>query len=111
MTAARIKASELKEKDWYAKKMEESLGPRDVDAGVGSPGLDSPDGLSPVGGERPGVVGRTPVQEGGSSSSGGGGPPPAIPMSLDRDPKRPGEVAEHFGDFGEQMRNRGRMMR
>ena len=74
--------------------MEESLGPRDVDAGV-VPGAEVWEaGIPPV-------VGRTPVQEGGSSSSGGGGPPPVVPMSLDRDSKRPGRVAEHFGDIGE----------
>ena len=104
VTAARIKASELREKECYAKNMEESLDPRDVDAGV-VPGVEVREAGTPP------VMGRTPVQGGGSSSSGGGGPPPVVPMSLDHDPKRPREVAEHFGDFGEELRKRSRMLR
>ena len=92
VTAARIKASELREKEWYVKKMEEVLGPRSTDVDVGSGVVLEVDVRE---GGIPPVVGRTPVQEGGSSSSGGTGPPPAVPMQLDRYTKRPG-IADHF---------------
>ena len=68
MTAARIKASELREREYYAKKLEETHGPSDVGVEV------VPEVVPEVVLEAPPVVGGTPVQEGGSSSSGGAVP-------------------------------------
>ena len=65
VTAARLKASELREKEYYTKKLEETHGPGDVKAEA------VPVEVIPG---TPPVIVRTPVQRGGSSSSGGPGP-------------------------------------
>ena len=62
MTAARLKASEQREKEYYSRTLEEAHGPRET-GGEPVPAVVAPDG--------PPVIVRTPVQEGGSSSSGG----------------------------------------
>ena len=62
VTAARSKASEQREKEYYSKTLEEAHGPRDAE-GEPVPAEATPDVLP--------EVARTPVQQGGSSSSGG----------------------------------------
>ena len=88
--AARIKATRLREDEWFSKTLEEERGERPntgTEVGVGDESV-------------PPVVGRTPAQEGGSSSSGGAAPSaPAEanrqsrasrvgPMPLDRESRK-----------------------
>ena len=64
VTAARIKATRLREDEWFSKTLEEERGKRP------NTGIEVE-----VGGESvPPVVGRTLAQEGGSYSSGGAAP-------------------------------------
>ena len=62
VTAARLKASEQREKEYYSRTLDEAHGPRTME-GEPVPAVIVPSG--------PPVIVRTPVQEGGSSSSGG----------------------------------------
>ena len=128
VTAARLKASELREKEYHAKKLEEAHGPRHVEVEVVS------EAVPEVVPEAPRFVGRTPAQEGGSSGSGGALPvagrlsPAGVPgppdMQVDHDSRKRGfaqRTADHrasraalqdgFGDDAEEMRQRGRRLR
>ena len=94
MTAARLKASEQREKEYYSKTLEEAHGPRDAE-GEPVPAEATPDVLP--------EAARTPVQQGGPSGSegpppvagrllpAGDGPPlPGVPVLGDQDSKKRG---------------------